>query len=573
MAKNQTIAQITNDFLQSLGSNPALKSDFLLIVDSILHKVAVACKDHNDKVKAGAITDASWKIPDSLAFWQIADIMRSLFTIKRISCCPQNSDSDYDLLCIYVDELVAQEAGCENLLGIYTESEDVFKVLAAKFNPGITSRETDELMAALRRDSPRVTRTLDKDLVPVKNGVFNYRTKFLEPFSPKMVFMMKCDTEYNPAAVSPLIHNNDDGTDWEVETWMMSLSDDPEVVNLLWEIIGAIIRPYVRWNKSAWLYSESGNNGKGTLCELMRSLVGDTGYASIPLTGFSENFALEPLIRASAIIVDENDVGAYIDKAANLKSIVTNDVIQVNRKFKTSIAYQFYGFMVQCLNEYPRIKDKSDSFYRRQLFIPMTKCFTGRERAYIKNDYLHRKEVLEYILKRVLEMNYYKLSEPASCVQALAEYKEYNDPVRQFFDELADEFQWDLLPYKFLYDLFKSWFKQNQPSGTMIGKNTFINNLVQIVKPENGWLADKTAQHTSAGRMSAPEPLTVTYGLPEWQNSVYKGNDIRKMSTFDKPARVYRGLLKITGVNQTTDANGSDDGPDGTQEPVSGENP
>ena len=93
---------------------------------------------------------------------------------------------------------------------------------------------------------------------------------------------------------------------------------------------------------------------------------------------------LEPLTRATAIIVDENDVGTYIDKAANLKAIITNDAISINRKFKQVISYRFYGFMVQCLNEMPRIKDKSDSFWRRQLFIPFTKCFTGAERKYIK---------------------------------------------------------------------------------------------------------------------------------------------------------------------------------------------
>src|SRR5699024_5398232 len=146
-----------------------------------------------------------------------------------------------------------------------------------------------------------------------------------------------------------------------------------------------------------------------------------------------------------------------IDKAANLKAIITNDVIQMNRKFKTPIAFQFKGFMVQCLNEMPKIKDRSDSFYRRQLFVPFLKCFTGKERKYIKHDYLHRKDVLEYVLWRVLNMDYYTLSEPEACRLALEEYKEYNDPIRQFIDEILPECKWNLLPYAFLYDLYKSW--------------------------------------------------------------------------------------------------------------------
>ena len=81
---------------------------------------------------------------------------------------------------------------------------------------------------------------------------------------------------YNPNAKNPVIHNPDDGTDWDVESWMADLSDDPEIVNVLWKILGAVIRPNVAWGKAAWLYSESGNNGKGTLCQLMRALCGKT---------------------------------------------------------------------------------------------------------------------------------------------------------------------------------------------------------------------------------------------------------------------------------------------------------
>ena len=129
--------------------------------------------------------------------------------------------------------------------------------------------------------------------------------------------------------------------------------------------------------------------------------------------------------------------------------------------------------MVQCLNDLPGIKDKSDSFFRRQLFIPMTKCFTGMEIPEIKNDYLHRKDVLEYVMKKALETNFYKLSEPESCKMALEEYKEYVDPVRQFWNEFSNEFKWNLLPLQFLYDLFVAWFRKTNPSGTPLGKNTF----------------------------------------------------------------------------------------------------
>ena len=320
---------------------------------------------------------------------------------------------------------------------------------------------------------------------------------------------------------------------------MKELFDDPEIEQLNWEILGAIIRPNVSWNKSAWFYSNTGNNGKGTLCELMRQLSGEGSYASIPLSDFGKDFMLEPLIRATCIIVDENDVGVYIDKAAILKAIITNDIIQMNRKFKQPIAYRFRGFMVQCLNEMPRIKDKSDSFYRRQLFVPFTKCFTGKERKYIKNQYLHDEAVLEYVLYKVLNMNYYSLSEPQACKNALDEYKEFNDPIRQFYDDVITNATWDLLPFTFLYDIYKNWFKQNSPNGSLQGKNTFINDIIQTISSSDEWycLGSKN-QIRTAHYMDADEPLAETYNLTNWKNFARKER--------------YRGILRTSTQNNNS---------------------
>ena len=555
MTKNQALKTATERYLASIGNTmPKTSADLDAIEEGLLKEVAIEFGLHNAQIPKEEKMNL-WAVPQTLNFSQIADIMAALFPIRRIVCCPQNTDADYDLLGIYMPE--------GDMAGTYVTSEDVFRKLARRFNYSLTKKEFDEVITALRDKVPRVQRTQDRDIVAMNNGLFDYKTKTLMPFTPDKVFLVKSRVDYNPQAVNTVIHNTDDGTDWDVESWMASLSSDPEIVNLLWQILGAIIRPNVRWNKSAWFYSQTGENGKGTLCELMRCLCGDTSYASIPLEDFSKDFALEPITRANAIIVDENNTGAFIDKAGNLKAIITNDVIQINRKFKTPIAYQFRGFMVQCLNEYPRVRDKSDSFYRRQLFVPFEKCFTGRAREYIKDDYVHRKEVLEYVAYKVLNMDYYKLIEPASCRQALIEYKEFNDPVRQFFDELKDEFVWDLLPFTFLYDLFKSWFKINSPSGTVQGKSSFITDLLQILTSQTEWMCpDKNKKiRVTQTNMLGPEPLIISYGLTQWMNPSVKGSDPDKLATPCLSVN-YRGIQRVVPNNGVAPAISGDDGPD-----------
>ena len=528
---NEAMREFTEDYLSKLNmANPPAPTQ---IEAEVVQGVRDLCSLEN----AMRPKDDKLRAPAKLCASQIAAIMLKLYHIVRIRSGGSGADPDYDLLGIY------QESGPDE--GLYATDDASFKRIVKLYNYSITKRELDDVMEMMKLEAPRVDRTMDRDLIAVNNGIFDFENKTLMPFSPDYVFLAKSHVDYDPNAVNVVIHNDDDGTDWDVESWMKTLSDDPEIVDVLWEIMSAIIRPHVRWNKSAWLYSSTGNNGKGTLCELMRSLCGEDSYASIPLADFSKDFALEPLIRSTAIIVDENDVGGYLDKVANLKAVVTNDVVAINRKFKTPIAYQFYGFMVQCLNEMPRTKDKSDSFYRRQLFIPFDKNFNGIERRYIKTDYIHRPEVLRYVLRKVLHMNFYTLSEPLACKQALEEYKEYNDPVRQFLDEMLPQFKWDLVPFTFMYDLYKVWFLRTVPKGSVQGRNTFITDVLNLLTPQTGWQCPGRGVAIRAGKkMSVPEPLIIEYELKGWYNPDYTGHDQNKVAT-PKVKSIYNGILRL----------------------------
>jgi putative DNA primase/helicase len=494
-----------------------------------------------------------------LSAWQIAQILLRLHQVIRISPSSENTDREYDLLAMYEHE--------GNQRGTYTASEDAIRTTARLYNAQLSLADFKEVQAVLREDSQRKQQCSHRDLIAVNNGVvyygckdqditidgkvFHFTAKDIHPFDPALVFLQKAHVDYVVDAPNPVITHPTDGTVWDVESWVSELSDDPGVPDLIWEIISAIIRPHVRWGKTAWFYSEKGNNGKGTLCALMRNLVGSGAHTSIPLSDFGKDFALEPLVRANAIIVDENDVGTFIDKAANLKAIVTNDVIQINRKYRAPMAFQFFGFMVQCLNEFPRVKDKSESFYRRQLFVPFTKWFGSNERRYIKNDYLARRDVLEYVLWFAINRagaddpgNFYRLSEPPATQEVLNEYKGVNDPIRTFWDEFKDQFVWDLLPFPFLYSLYKKWFSSVSPSGSPVSRQQFVAGLVGLVDDDTEWICqDKNRKLRPAQMISVPEPLIGEYDLQEWTNPSFKGTrtDQQYLPVL-KPS--YRGLLR-----------------------------
>ena len=475
-------------------------SDTTAALLALSQAIVVKYNSNLDKSQAAL----KWSMPKNIEPFQLAMCLIKRNNAINLSYVDNDSSSEVALY--------------DESEGIYTVNVDDIMREILSYSTSANKSFTDEVFVQLRALAPRRSRTIDVDLIPVNNGIYNYKTKQLMNFSPDFVFLTKSRTNYNSNATNVIIHNEEDGTDWDVESWMQSLTDDPEIANLFWEITGALLRPNVKWNKSAWLYSDKGENGKGTLCAMWRNLCGKSA-TSISIADFSKEFMLSSLVTSQAIIVDENDVGTFIDKAGALKAVITNDVVYINRKFKDPVAYQFRGFMVQCLNELPRFKDKSDSIYRRQLFVPMTKCFTGIARTYIKDDYINRPDVLEYVMKRVLDMNYYKLSEPEACKIVLEEYKTYNDPVRQFWSEFEDQFVWDFIPYSFLYSLFKEWFKRDNPSGSIMGRNTFIKDLRNVVEKSTVFtLTDPVDAKVRVGtRMNATEYLIADYNITEWQ--------------------------------------------------------
>lgn len=531
--KDETIRQVTETYIANVLTGVTAFVSPEQVQADVLDNVKNAFDIENAIKPKGE----KWKAPDRLLPVQVASFMAAFHPIALIYTADADSNNDSMILGLY------QEDG-ENK-GIYVTDELVIQNLVRRYLYSMTEREFDETVFALREKATRVNICREPNLVAVNNGIFDYDTKKLMDFSPDYVFIAKSHVNYNANAKNIVIHNDEDGTDWDVESWMFTLSPSKQVVQLLWEVLGAIVRPNVPWGKSVWFYSEKGNNGKGTLCELMRQLCGKGSYASIPLADMSKDFMLEPLIRATAIIVDENDVGTFIDKAANLKAIITGDAISINRKFKQPITYQFHGLVVQCLNEMPRIKDKSDSFYRRQLFVLFENCFTGVERKYIKNDYLHRQEVLEYVLYKVLNMNYHELSEPDECKNALAEYKEFNDPVRQFVDEIFPELQWDLVPFNFLYDLYVAWYKKNFGNRDVMSNQSFTKNIMNLLPECPGWSCDDKRKSRKTGtKMDKPEPLINEYGLTNWMNPMYAGSkDLdKKCCPVTKPN--YRGIVR-----------------------------
>ena len=526
---DQLLAELTKEYLD-IAESAGLK-DIKTIAHELLAATNLSISTMSSDKKKSTL--------QRLSFAQIGECLIRIHNVVNLSLDDTDDASERStVLAVYMD--FGKEEGLYHI----DISDTAIKKLINQYSFSAKRNDQNEVLNYLKVHAPVKKRNSNCDLIAVKNGVFDFKSKVLIPFSPDYVFTTKLKVNYNANAVNVIIHNPDDGTDWDFDTWIVEVADDQEIAEVLMQVISASVRPKVPFNKAVFFYSRKGNNGKGTICQLIRNLWGDENCCSLSVADFEKEFMLTPILNASVVLGDENPVGYTLDNADKFKQCITHDPVEVNIKFQQPKKYRFWGLIIECINEILRFKDKTGSMARRELIIPFSKSFTGAERKYIKTDYIARTEVLEYVLFKALNMNFYDFSEPQACKDALIDQREMNDPIRQFWVEVKDQFVWDLLPREFLYDLFKGWVKKNIPNCHIKGKRNFMDELADIVMEDNDWQYTGSNQvRVTKAMEDTPEPLIAAYNLEDWKNPNYTGGDVSRicMPAFKEK---YTGLIR-----------------------------
>lgn len=401
-----------------------------------------------------------------------------------------------------------------------TERDGMYELLSP-YTKMVNRYLVSEVYAQLRTLAPIVAECCEPHLVPVANGVFDIETRTLEPFSSERVFLTKCMTAYNPSATSPK-RTMKDGSEWEFNAWLTDLfSDDTERVTLVWQVIVASLRAHKSYDKAVCFYSSKGEGGKGTLLVLLKELVGAGNWASVPIKRFGDRFGTEPLFGKAAVLTDENSVSAFTEAAGDLKQYITHEVITVDRKNKRAVQWRPRGVMVQCLNALPEFADKTDSLWRRFVFLPFDKCFTGARDSSVKDTFMRDPEILQYVLRVALEYpEFDDFIVGAKAAELGNDVKLNNDPVRAWWAEHAARLVSPILPVDFLYAAFVAWSKKTNPSGRSLSDRKFRDRLKEVLDGETApdfRLMGRNENPISWGQHWRHEPLVNEYALGwEW---------------------------------------------------------
>lgn len=203
------------------------------------------------------------------------------------------------------------------------------------------------------------------DVIEHNQQVIFYKYKHFKPYSelkePYKSFI-QIPVEYNPEAKCPKIDKifkDVFGDDWK----------------LLYELIGYLILPTVKYSKAVMFYGPTGT-GKTTALNIIYQFIGLENTSGIELQMLDVKFEIEKTRNKLANIFD--DLGSRpIKYVGNFKGLVTNKYMKGRIK---NIQYEVQWLnKCKCIfscNELPQIKKYvTDAFYKRWILEPCLNNF------------------------------------------------------------------------------------------------------------------------------------------------------------------------------------------------------
>lgn len=339
--------------------------------------------------------------------------------------------------------------------GIYSEDNELLQDLMATIYPNITERQAIDTLYKISHSVP--LKNKQNNFVVIGSELYNNQTGEFNPFNPNVIATRKVKAEYNPNATEPTING------WKPTEWLGGLfNHDKESYELAIQIIRATVTGKTLDN-IFWLHGVGGT-GKGTFQALLENLVGAENIASFKIDEKNGRFDTSILIGKSVVIGDDVQKDVVIKDTSIVFSLATGDPIRIEDKGKRPYTTRLKMTVVQSSNGFPRMNADKNAIDRRFRVLSFSEL-KGKPDKRIKNDYINRPEVLEYLVKLAIETPF-KDIEPQRSIDFLnEEYKEMN-PVADFVDRFFndDVIQCKYVPNGYVFECFKAYCKQHQNS-------------------------------------------------------------------------------------------------------------
>lgn len=485
------------------------------------------------------------------------------------------------LPCVYIEDGIMEGIWKP----IITTTDDSFlRQYLRKYHPSLSTAEYNEVKSYIQDTSKMevLKENDDSRYVACQNGVYDVYDKTLidwtTAFANGLIFTSKLGVGYVDNPVNKVFHDSVNGRDITVVDVLKEIAGDEDHYEALLAAMHLMIRKNWSSDVSVLLVDPAmtGKNGKSTVCTVLQGILGDGNYTSIAINSMNDQFALSPLLTCGAVVNADADDSSYIEHSEKFKMLASGDSITVNVKFKEPVSgFRFTGHIFQAINGFPKFKETSTAIDRRFYFIDCTTHFDDvrscqvKKNSQIKDVFLKDTEVLEYVLKMLLDLGYETLPEYGFQKELKRQFRSETNPVDGFLDYITDDEvrndglqHWDgFYPTTWLYSAFCGYYYENFRKRTTISRKAFNSSLrFWVEKHSDEWEVPTNSKGQlmsvpHKGRMDYAEAFTAEFmsieagnqkEMSEWCSLMFNSSmDFNKKYRPDRLGYKYTCLRRI----------------------------
>lgn len=318
-----------------------------------------------------------------------------------------------------------------------------------------------EFVALVQRTNKHDAKWMQESIIGhfnFKNGILNIQTGEFFNHSPEYGFISTLPYNYDPTALAPRF----------VQFMKEITANDQELEYMLLEYLGYVVAGHSNKGAKTLLCVGEGANGKSTLMNVLKAIVGSGNYSSVFLKHTSNMNALGLLERKLVNISEETASDSLLD-ASLFKLLADGGEILVKKLYKDVHSFRGNCKLICLCNESPIINEHNVSMWRRFIIAPFKVRFDFTANLNIEELLIAELSGIFNILaegyKRFLN-NKERFTNCEAANRELQLLKENND-VYDFLDEniiihpMPEDLHEKFLSFGTIYATYKHWCMVN----------------------------------------------------------------------------------------------------------------
>jgi P4 family phage/plasmid primase-like protien len=295
---------------------------------------------------------------------------------------------------------------------------------------------------------------LDSDiwLFNCENGTIDLRTGKRREHRREDYITKLCPIEFDPDAQAP-----------RFERFMSEIfADRDPLVRFTQRYAGSALSGETK-DRAFVILHGAGKNGKTTLLEVLRHVLGD--YAKdTPIETFMQKTYegvgndVAMLRGARFVTASESDKGRKL-AVAKVKSLIVAQTVTARFLFQEPFSFKPELKLFIATNHKPVIEETTEAIWDRVNLLPFDVRFEGKDADADLQEKLIAEApgILAWLVRGCLEWRRSGLNPPPEVRAATAEYRTEMDPVGRFIDEECEAIPGISVKYSTLWDHWEDW--------------------------------------------------------------------------------------------------------------------